>query len=80
MPLLPADAPKSVNGIGLTRSNLDQAGCGTPNCGHDHSVLYLHAACHVKAGVEVVYIKATGTLKIACSKCQRPVAEIAVAA
>ncbi|HEY1416700.1 MAG TPA: hypothetical protein VGF41_02310, partial [Myxococcaceae bacterium] len=34
-----------------TQSDLIDAGCSTPNCGHDHEVLYIHAACHPKAGV-----------------------------
>lgn len=63
----------------LFRAQLDQSGCGQPNCGHDHSVLYFHAACHLRSGVEVAYVKATGTLKITCAKCHKPVAEIAVA-
>lgn len=65
--------------MALTRAQLDQAGCGMPNCDHDHSVLYLHGVCHMKGGVEVAYVKATGTLKISCAKCHKPVAEVAVA-
>jgi hypothetical protein len=64
----------------LSRIQLDHAGCSAPDCAHDHSVVYLHGACHVKAGVEAAYSKATGTLKITCAKCHKFVAEIAVAA
>lgn len=63
----------------LTRAELDQAGCGTPNCGHDHSTLFLNPACHLGAGVDAAYNKARGVLTLMCHKCQRPVGEIAVA-
>lgn len=64
----------------LTRAQLDPMGCATPHCGHDHSKLFLIAACHPKANVAAIYIKATGTVRIICGKCQQPVADIAVAA
>lgn len=63
----------------LTRNQLDAAGCATPNCGHDHTVLYLLGACHPKAATSAVYDKRTGTIKLTCHECERPVAEIAVA-
>ncbi len=55
----------------LSRLDLDAAGCGTPNCGHDHTVLYLTAACHPRAGHEVSYDKRI---------CKKSVAQIRVAA
>jgi len=62
----------------LTRKQLDVAGCGTPNCDHDHSELYLVQACHPHRGVEAKYVKATGTLLITCQICDAPVAEVRV--
>lgn len=64
----------------LTREQLDAAGCGTPNCGHDHSVLFLHAMCHPKAGTRVSYAKSTGELTVACRVCKKLVAKLKVAA
>lgn len=63
----------------LTRPQLDAQGCDTPDCGHDHSILYLHAACHPGAGVDVSYVKADGMLHVVCHKCDKPVGLIAVA-
>jgi hypothetical protein len=63
----------------LTRLQLDIAGCGTPNCGHDHSVLFLHAACHPSAGTRVSYDKPTGLLTVACKRCDKLVVQVKVA-
>lgn len=63
----------------LTQRNLDAAGCGTPDCGHDHSVLFLHAICHPEAGLDVAYHKTTGGLVITCARCHKLIAEIEVA-
>jgi len=63
----------------LTRDVLDSFGCATPNCGHDHSTLFLHGACHLGAGNEVQYTKATGVLTIRCNQCKRFVAAVQVA-
>ena len=62
----------------LTRRDLDAAGCGTPNCGHDHSVLYLHSRCHPEARTKVSYHKVTGTLRVRCGRCDALVAEFEV--
>jgi hypothetical protein len=62
----------------LTRQELDRSGCGTPNCQHDHSVLYLEPRCHVGAGVFAKYTKATGAISFSCAKCRKPIIEIAV--
>lgn len=64
----------------LTRAVLDEMGCGTPNCGHDHTVLYLHQACHSGVGTRAAYDKRNGVLTIRCRRCEKVVAEIAVAA
>lgn len=65
----------------LTRVELDRAQCATPGCTHeDHSELFLHARCHMNAGLQVSYSLVTGTLKIACLTCDTPIAVVAVAA
>ncbi len=64
-----------------TRATMDVAGCGVPNCGHDHSVLFLHpAGCHMTAGLEAAYTKRTGLLVLRCQRCKQVAAEIEVAA
>lgn len=64
----------------LDQRALDAMDCGTPNCGHDHSVLWMHARCHPRSNLAVAYQKATGTILVTCAKCNRTVGEIAVAA
>jgi hypothetical protein len=63
----------------LSRKQLDPAGCGQPNCGHDHSVIFLHSACHPSAGTRVSYDKPTGLLTVACRRCEKLVAQVKVA-
>jgi hypothetical protein len=63
----------------LLKPELDAAGCDMPDCGHDHSVIYLHAACHPHSATRARYEKALGHLIIACHKCGTEVARIAVA-
>jgi hypothetical protein len=63
----------------LTAKVLDASGCGTPNCGHDHSVLYLHPRCHPQAGTWVRYEKKSGTLIVDCARCNREIARVLVA-
>lgn len=65
--------------MALTKAQLDDSGCGTPNCGHDHSLLYVHPACHPHAALDAVYVKASGTLKVNCHRCGAYVVEIEVA-
>lgn len=64
----------------LTRADLDMVGCGSPDCGHDHTVLLIGPECHPKAGLRVCYLKPDGTLHLRCRKCDQPVGVIAVAA
>lgn len=64
----------------LTQKDMASAGCGMPDCNHDHSILYLHGRCHMGTGNEVAYEKATGILTVRCNKCKQFVAEILVAA
>jgi hypothetical protein len=63
----------------LSREQLDATGCGTPNCGHDHTVLYLHGACHPSVGTRVSYDKRTGLLTIECKRCKKLIAHVKVA-
>jgi hypothetical protein len=62
-----------------TREDMDRAGCGNPTCTHDHTVLFLHAACHPRAGLDVAYDKRTGRLTVSCRTCDKVVDVIAVA-
>jgi hypothetical protein len=62
----------------LTRKQLDVAGCGQPNCEHDHTVLFLHGACHPNAGTRVSYDKRTGELTVECRRCKKLVAQVKV--
>jgi hypothetical protein len=64
----------------VTQLDLDPMGCGTPDCGHDHSILFMHAQCHPKAGLEVAYHKALGALICRCNACKGEVSRVAVAA
>jgi hypothetical protein len=65
--------------MALSRKQLDAMGCGTPNCGHDHTVLFIHGACHPSAGSRASYNKQTGLLTMICRQCKKPVAEVKVA-
>jgi hypothetical protein len=58
---------------------LNQQGCAVPDCGHDHSILYFHARCHPKAGVEAAYEKASRTLTIKCNQCRKLVVQLVIA-
>jgi hypothetical protein len=60
----------------ITKEDLNGMGCGTPNCGHDHSTLYLHASCHIGAATVVRYEKAIETLVIECAECEKEVVRI----
>lgn len=64
----------------LTQEQLKPMGCSVPNCGHDHTVLYLNQRCHPSAGTEAFYNKRTKILTIVCQKCKELVADIKVAA
>lgn len=64
--------------MALTRQELEAGGCATPNCGHDHSVLYLNPKCHPKRGVEVAYIKRQGIARVTCVVCKKLVADLAI--
>jgi hypothetical protein len=63
----------------LTQAELNSMGCGMPNCTHDHSVLFLHARCHLQAGTEAEYEKATGVLTIRCNRCKKLITRLKIA-
>jgi hypothetical protein len=63
----------------LTYRELDEMGCSTPHCSHDHSVIYMHQQCHCGAGLYVCYEKETRELIAECRKCEREVWRIALA-
>jgi hypothetical protein len=65
--------------MSLYREDLDHQGCATPNCTHDHSVIFLHGRCHPQAATETKYVKATGTIEVSCVRCKRHIASIHVA-
>jgi len=62
----------------LTKKELIEAGCGVENCGHDHSVLYLHPRCHPAAGTRVRFEKKSTLLIVECVACKREVVRIAL--
>lgn len=56
----------------LTWEDLDPLVC--MSCGnedHPHGVLYLYGKCHPDAPQEVLYEKATGTLRTRCAECKK---------
>ena len=65
--------------MSLTQKELNDAGCFTPHCNHDHSVIYFHGRCHPQAPVAASYEKATGEIVIRCARCEMMIAKIAVA-
>jgi hypothetical protein len=69
----PMEKPKAKV---ITKEDLNASGCATPNCGHDHSVLYLHGGCHISAATTVRYEKVIETLIIDCAKCGKEITRI----
>jgi hypothetical protein len=63
----------------LTQEDLIDVGCSTPNCTHDHSVLFLHSFCHPEMALGACYEKATGELVLFCALCDEPVTRFRVA-
>ena len=57
----------------IGKAELNTMGCETPNCGHDHSVLYLHSGCHPEAGMYAAYHKADGIVTLECAECEKPI-------
>jgi len=65
----------------MYREDLDAHTCDVPGCtsDHDHTPLYFRSRCHPGAGTWAVYEKETVSLRIICLRCDRMVAEVAVA-
>jgi hypothetical protein len=53
----------------LSKKELDEAGCDTPSCGHDHKVIFFHSDCHPERPVVVRYEKPRGLVMVSCSVC-----------
>ena len=66
--------------MSISRKELNQLGCNVPDCGHDHSVLYIHSQCHPKAGCTVLYQRDNGLLVFTCGRCKKFICDILVAA
>jgi ribosomal protein S27E len=62
-----------------TQRDLDPIGCDTPNCNHDHSIIWMRQKCHPKAHLQVAYHKALGAMVVSCPSCGAEVGRIAVA-
>jgi hypothetical protein len=60
----------------VTKKDLNNAGCGVPNCKHDHSILYLHSSCHIKSPVFIRYEKKDEILVITCGECNKEVVKV----
>lgn len=56
-------------------------GCSVPGCSHrDHAhKLFLRAACHPHAPLDVSYEAGSGELLVACKACGKPVVLAAIA-
>jgi len=63
----------------LTKTELNAIGCGNPNCGDDHSMLYMYSTCHPFAGLDAMYNKPTGTMHLICRECEDTVLCVKVA-
>jgi len=64
----------------LTKSDMDIKECNCPEpeeC--DHSVLFIHAACHPESPTWVSYFKGSGELLISCGVCLKPLYRVLVA-
>jgi hypothetical protein len=58
----------------MRQEQLDQLRCGNPECDHTNCFeLYLHSACHPKAGLQVMYSKLDGTMTVSCAECDATV-------
>lgn len=60
----------------IDKAALQEMGCYVPNCEHDHSVIYLVAECHPKAGTRIKYVKSDELMIIQCCKCGKEVIRI----
>jgi hypothetical protein len=78
-------SPRNPTPRPLVRADLDEQarrGCTNPDCREKHDALEavnLVAGCHPGAGVSVRYSTLRRTVFIRCTRCRRPLAEVAVA-
>lgn len=63
----------------LTKKDLDAAGCSTPGCQHDHTILHFRGRCHPHGPVSALYDRRSGEIVISCARCQKLIARVAVA-
>jgi hypothetical protein len=66
----------------LTREHLDRItveGCGMPGCEENHSTLFLHSRCHIKAGVLAEVCEFDPVIHIVCAKCRGHIGDVALA-
>lgn len=56
-----------------------KGGCATPNCKHDHSLLFLVSRCHPHGKVSAAFEVKTGLLHITCAACEKPIIKLHVA-
>lgn len=54
-----------------------EKGCQVPGCDHadhpHHETLFIHARCHLQAGVELSYTQGNGYLLAACGTCKKEI-------
>jgi hypothetical protein len=59
---------------------MSEVGCQEPGCDHRHDgPLYLHGTCHSGGDIEVSFAPDSDHILVACRKCHKPIARIAVA-
>lgn len=63
----------------MTRSQLNQAQCGNPDCSHTSCTeLFLHSRCHTGGGIVCVYSPTEHTVALLCAQCLEMAAYIQV--
>jgi len=63
----------------LTQRDLNHAQCADPRCNHENDeILFLHATCHMAAGLDVSYDRKTASLTLKCQLCKRVICMIGV--
>ena len=65
----------------LTQEELDDIGCGEPDCtSDDHSVIYMHCpnCSRDEENLAICYEKPTGEIVVECAVCEQELARIAV--
>jgi hypothetical protein len=65
-----------MTGMIVDKDILNNAACDNPDCGHDHSTLFLHSNCHNEAPTWTRYQKDIETLIITCAECDEEIIRI----